>query len=130
MAKVYKTLQELGVPTWHPKALAWRKSRLHEIRSGELIGKKFRTKKGKEFVCKNIDQQYVYFYDIKMDRKHALFFLPTTYNLTKEEQVNWIEKNYPGSTLYIPKTGCQMHGDIDATLTLVDGTVYTIPWNY
>ncbi len=65
-----------------------------------------------------------------MDRKHALLFLPATFNLYKEEQKQWIKDNYRGSKLFIPKTGCQMHGDIDATLTLVDGTVYTIPWNY
>ena len=128
--KKHITLQELGVPTWHPEALAWRKSNLSEVKSGELVGKQFKTTKWKYFICKKITKEHVYFYNIKMDRKYALFLLPTTKQLSIKEQKQWIKDNYPESQLYVPKTGCQLHGDIDATLTLSDGTVYSIPWNY
>lgn len=124
------TLQELGVPIFHPEKLCWRRSYLNEVESGELVGKQFKTPRGKYFNCKKITKKYVYFYDIEMDRKHALFYLPTLKQLNVQEQRQWIKDNYPGSQLHVPTTGCQMHGNIDATLTLSDGTVYTIPWNY
>ena len=130
MARVYKTLKELGVATWHPEKLALRRSNLSEVKSGELVGKRFMTTKGKIFTCEKIDKRNVYFNGIEMNRKYALFKLPTLKQLSTSELIEAIKQRYPGSRLYIPKTGCQMHGDIDATLRLVDGTVYTIPWNY
>ena len=130
MSNVYKTLQELGVPTWHPEVLAWRRSNLSEVKSGGLIGKEFKTTRGKKFICEKIDKRNIYFHGIEMNRKYALFKLPTLKQLNSAQQIEFIKQRYPGSRLYIPKTGCQMHGDIDATLRLVDGTVYTIPWNY
>lgn len=130
MSKVYKTLQELGVPTWHPEVLAWRRSYLSEVKSGELVGKEFKTTRGKKFICEKVDKRNVYFNGIEMNRKYALFKLPTLKQLNFLQQLEAIKQRYPGSILCVPKTGCQMHGDIDATLTLVDGTVYTIPWNY
>ena len=123
------TLEKLGVPVFHKEALHWRRSNLAEVKSGELIGKKFKTKKGKEFTCKRINKEYVYFYNIEMDRKHALFLLPTVRQLTTMQQIQWIKDNYPGSHLHVGQ-GCQLHGDVDATLTLKDGTIYNIPWNY
>ena len=129
MPKVYKTLKELGVPTWHPEALALRRSYLSEVKSGELVGKKFKTTKGKIFTCEKIDKRNVYFNGIEMNRKYALFKLPTLKQLSTPEIIEAIKQRYPGSEIVIGK-GCQLHGDRDATLTLVDGTVYTIPWNY
>ena len=130
MEKDYKTLKELGIPTFHPTSLDWRKSTLSEVKSGELVGLKFKTTNGKEFVCEKIDKGYVYFHNIKMNRKYALFLLLTSKQLTTQEQKDFIANKYPNSKLHIPKHGCQLHGDKDATLTLEDGTVYTIPWNY
>ena len=129
MGKVYKTLQELGVPTWHPEVLAWRRSYLSEVKSGELVGKQFKTTKGKLFICEKIDKRNVYFHGIEMNRKYALFKLPTLKQLNSSQQIEAIKQRYPGSEIVVGK-GCQLHGDIDATLTLIDGTVYTIPWNY
>ena len=60
------SLQELGIPTFKPEEYHWRRSYLNEVKSGELIGKKFKTTRGKEFICKNIDKEYVYFFNIKM----------------------------------------------------------------
>ena len=128
--KKYTTLKKLGCPTFHPEELNWRRSHFSEVESGELIGKQFKTNRGKFFTCKKITKEHVYFYNIKMDRKYALFLLPTAKQLSVKEQKQWIKNNYPGSNLYVPRTGCQLHGDIDATLTLLDGTVYSIPWNY
>jgi len=124
-----KTLQELGISTFKPEEYHWRRSHLDEVKSGELIGKKFRTTKNKEFVCKNIDKEYIYFFNIKMERKYALFYLPTIRQYTTKEQIQLIAQKYPGSQLHIGK-GCQLHGNIDAILTLKDGTKYKIPWNY
>ena len=124
-----KSLRELNVPTFHPKALHWRKSTLVEVKSSELIGKQFKTTKGKIFTCKNIDKNYVYFHNIRMERRYALFYLPTEKQLTEQEQIDFLKKLYPESKLIIGK-GCQLHGDIDAELTLKDGTIYTINWNY
>ena len=129
MSKVYKTLQELGVPTWHPEVLAWRRSYLSEVKSGELIGKEFKTTRGKIFTCEKIDKRNVYFNGIEMNRKYALFKLPTLKQLNSSQQIEFIKQRYLGSEIVIGK-GCQLHGDREATLTLVDGTVYTIPWNY
>lgn len=123
------SLKELGVPTWHPEALHWRRSYLEEVESGELIGKEFKTSKGKRFICKNITKNHVYFHNIKMQRKYALFLLPTKKQFSSGDRMKWIKDNYPGSTLHIGN-GCQLHGDIDATLRLADGTAYSIPWNY
>lgn len=130
MGETYKTLQELGVPTFHPEKLHWRRSYLSEVESGELIGKTFKTTKGKMFICKKIDKEHVYFYNIKMDRKYALFELPTIKQLTSEEQKEKLKELYPGSKLHVPSHGCQLHGDIDATLTLSNGDEINIPWNY
>lgn len=124
----YKTLSELGVPHWHDETLEWRRSWLSEVKSGELIGKKFRTTRGKEFICEGATKEHILFHNIKMSRKYAKFLLPTRRQYTDKEQKQWIKENYPGSVLVLTR-GCQLHGDIDATLTL-DGTVYTIPWNY
>ena len=130
MEKIYKSLRELGVPTFHPPILHWRRSYLSEVKSGELIGKEFKTKKGKKFICEKITKDNIYFHNIEMNRKYAYFYLPTVKQLTVSEKINKLKELYPNSRLYVPRTGCQLHGDIDATLTLEDGIVYTIPWNY
>ena len=127
--RIYKSLDDLGVPTFHPEKLHWRRSYLNEIKTGELVGKLFKTTKGKLFICEKIDKKYIYFFNIKMERKYGLFLLPTRRQLTTSEQIKFLENKYPGSNLKIGK-GCQLHGDVDAELTLKDGTVYTIPWNY
>lgn len=129
MSKIYKSLRELGVPTFHPEELHWRRSYLEEVKSGELIGKEFKTTKGKKFICEKIDKEYVYFHKIKMQRKYALFLLPTLKQLTTKEQIDYLKRLYPDSKLDIGK-GCQLHGDVDATLTLENGEVIIIPWNY
>lgn len=129
MSKIYKTLKELGIPTWHPEVLALRRSNLSEVKSGELVGKHFKTPKGRIFTCQKIDKSNVYFHGIKINRKYALFKLPTLKQLSTSELIEAIKQRYPGSEIVIGK-GCQLHGDREATLTLVDGTVYTIPWNY
>ena len=130
MNEIYKGLPELGVPTFHPEELHWRRSYLNEVKSGELIGKIFKTKKGKTFICENIDKEYIYFHKIKMKRKYAYFLLPTLKQLTTEEQKNKLNELYPNSKLEIPNHGCQLHGDITAKLTLENGDVINIPWNY
>jgi len=124
-----KTLQELGVPTFHPEELNWRRSYLAEVESKELIGRKFKTKRNKVFVCKKITKEFVYFHNIEMERKHAYFLLPVSKQLTSKEQIEFIKNKYKGSTFIIGK-GCQLHGDINGILTLKDGTQYRIPWNY
>ncbi len=129
METIYKTLDELGVPTFHPISLDWRRSYLEEVKNKSLIGKEFKTRKGKFFKCENIDKDYVYFYNIKMERKYAFFYLPTQKQLTTQEIKDMLLKLYPNSTLLIGK-GCQLHGDVDATLILEDGSEILIPWNY
>lgn len=125
-----KTLIDLGIPTFHLEKLHWRRAYNDEVKSGELIGKQFKTRKGKTFICKNITLEYIYFGSIEMQRKYALFLLPTLVQLTTQEQIEELKIKYPNSKLHIPKVGCQLHGDITATLTLENGTMYEIPWNY
>lgn len=103
---MYKTLDELGVTSFHPISLDWRRSYLEEVKNSSLIGKEFKTRKGKKFICKNIDKEYVYFNNLKMDRKYAFFYLPTRKQLTTQEKKNMILQLYPNSTLLIGK-GCQ-----------------------
>lgn len=123
------TLEKLGIPTFKPEELHWRRSYLSEVKSGKLVGRRFKTTKGKEFICLSIDEEYIYFLNIRMERRFALFYLPTIKPYTTKEQIELISNKYPNSDLYIGK-GCQLHGNIDATLTLENGTIYKIPWNY
>lgn len=109
LKEIYKSLQELGIPTFHPESLHWRRSYLAEVKSGELVGKEFKTTKGKVFTCKAIDKEHIYFHNIKMDRKYALFLLPTIKQLTTKEQIEFIKNKYPESKFYLSK-GCQLHG--------------------
>lgn len=127
--RIYKSLDGLGVPRFHPEELHWRRSYLNEVESGELIGRQFKTSKGKLFTCKKLTKDHVYFWSIKMDRNYAYFYLPTIKQLTELEQIKFLKNKYPGSNLTIGK-GCQLHGDVDATLELKDGSVWIIPWNY
>ena len=55
--------------------------------------------------------------------------IPIYRRKTKEELLKEIKVHYPDAVLNVPKTGCQLHGDVDATLT-VKGKNYTIAWNY
>ena len=69
---------------------------------------------------------------IRVNRKEILApknTIPVYKRKTEKELLEEIKLKYPNATLSIPKTGCQLHGDIDATLTIKDKS-YTIPWNY
>lgn len=55
--------------------------------------------------------------------------IPKYKKKTASEILDEIQVNYPNAKLYIPKVGCQLHGDIDAELT-IDNQTYYIPWNY
>jgi hypothetical protein len=68
----------------------------------------------------------------KVHRKEILApknTIPVYKQLTTEELMQQVRKLYPDATIYIPKAGCQLHGDIDATLT-INGIKHIIPWNY
>ena len=55
--------------------------------------------------------------------------VPVYKQKTTQELLNEIKSRYPDAKLHVPKVGCQLHGDIDATLT-IKGVNYIIPWNY
>jgi len=129
MAKIRTTLNRLGVPTHHPEALQWRRSYIAEVDSGELIGKVFRTSSGKQFYCKNLTRTFIMFYNITMERKKAKFLLPYCKQYTSKEQIKWLENNLDMKSFKLSR-GCQLHGDVDATIILKDGTHYEVPWNY
>lgn len=137
-----KTIQELGIDLWHPESIEWRHPWKEDFKSGVLKGKPFRigrqrkTMRDHRHIC--IDADWVsnkkpaiitYKYGT-IEAKATFFQLPTRIQKTKDEIKSEIRSKYPKCELNVPKQGCQLHGDIDATLILKNGDKYTIPWNY
>jgi hypothetical protein len=61
----------------------------------------------------------------------ATFFwlYPVYVQKTERDLKEEILSKFPGSSFHLTQ-GCQLHGDIDGILTLPNGDVITIPWNY
>lgn len=87
------------------------------------------------YKCVNSSRKYVTLLinneEVKLSYKPDTFYL---YSIGfKQKTDSEIKKElldlFPSSTLIIGK-GCQLHGDVDATLTKSNGEVITIAWNY
>ena len=138
----YKTITELGIDFFHKTTLEWQHPCKNDLKSGELLGKSFRiggeikTAKtslhsclGSDWVSNKKPAIVRYRYG-EIEASTTFFKLPANVKKRTNEIKEEILILYKNSKLYIPKKGCQMHGDITAELTLECGNVFFIPWNY
>jgi hypothetical protein len=135
-------VHELGIKSFHDEVIDWvHPSRCH-LKSGELVGKKFRIgrhlNRAKTYLhtCEDVNWisnkkgGYIIYKYGEIEPKAVFFQLPTQKQKTTGEIKKEILEKYPNSKLHVPKVGCSLHGDIDATLKLENGEVITIAWNY
>ena len=126
----YLKKEDLKIPRYHPSELRWRTPTIQEMKSGELNGKRFRTSRGKTFRCKQTTATHVCFYNIELERRFARFYLPTKVGYSTADEIKWLKENYDLEHLHVPKTGCQLHGDIWATIKFKgDDKEYGFLWN-
>ena len=132
----------MGISSFHDEVIDWIHPSSSHLKSGELIGKKFRIgrylNRAKTYLHTCSDVNWisnsrggfiVYRYG-EIEPKAVFFKLPTHKQKTTEEIKAEILLKYPNSKLYVPNVGCQLHGDITATLTLSNGDEISIAWNY
>ncbi len=135
-------LQEVGIDHFHDETIDWAHPSKEQLKSSKLVGKQFRIgirlNTAKTYLHTCIDAKWIsnkkggcitYKYG-EIESKAVFFRLPVRKQKTEDEIIKEILKKYPNSKLYVPKTGCSLHGDIDATLTLNNGEKINIAWNY
>jgi hypothetical protein len=137
----YKTLNNLGIKSFYD-VVDWRHPRKEDFKSNVLKGKTFRIgrklSKATTYLYTCLESDWVSnkkpavitYKNGNIDASTTFFKLKTKKQKSKLQIKQEILNKYPNSKLDIPKTGCQLHGDIDATLTLSNGKQFTIPWNY
>lgn len=66
---------------------------------------------------------------ITIPRRECKGLIPRYRRLDQDSILKQLRKIDLQAKLSIPKTGCQLHGEIDAEVIL-NGEKYLIPWNY
>lgn len=129
-------LRDFGVETHH-KIIRYRGGKVPHLslRNNFYAGKQFWYKK-KLYTCiESTTNTVTAEIDGKITKVHRKEILapkdtiPVYKQLTTTELLGQIKKQHPDAELHVPRVGCQLHGDIDATLT-INGKTHNIPWNY
>lgn len=133
------TFDALGAPDNKPPIILWRSPHKEEIKSDLLLGKTFRNKKYKhqQYICDGVDwvsnkkPSVVKSGLAVIDTRDIEFYLFTEQFYNTGEKIEWLRHNLPDlKEIILPIVGCQLHGDIDVSFIMNDGTEYTVPYNY